>query len=45
MPLTAADVVFTFETLREKAAVGVRSALLELGTIEQISDDEVLFHH
>ncbi|MCY4013124.1 MAG: extracellular solute-binding protein [Gammaproteobacteria bacterium] len=42
-PLTAADVVFTFETLREKAAVGVRSALLELGTIKRISDDEVLF--
>ena len=42
-PLTARDVVFTFETLREKAALGVRSALLELGTIEQISEDEVLF--
>ena len=43
MPLTADDVVYTFETLREKAAVGVRSALLELGSIERISDDEVLF--
>ena len=42
-PLTAADVVFTFETLRDKAAVGVRSALLELGSVEQISEDEVLF--
>tara|TARA_B100002003_G_scaffold250999_1_gene292540 strand:+ start:6347 stop:8251 length:1905 start_codon:yes stop_codon:yes gene_type:complete len=42
-PLTAEDVVFTFETLREKGAVGVRTALLELGSIERISDNEVLF--
>ncbi|MXY53555.1 MAG: ABC transporter substrate-binding protein [Gammaproteobacteria bacterium] len=42
-PLTAADVVFTFRTLKDKAAVGVRTALMELGSIERISDDEVLF--
>ena len=42
-PLTAADVVFTFETLRDKGAAGVRTALMELGSIEQIGDDEVLF--
>ncbi len=42
-PLTAEDVVFTFETLQEHAAVGVRAALMELGSIELIDDDEVLF--
>ena len=42
-PLTAEDVVFTFRTLQEKAAVGVRTALMELGTIEQIGPNEVLF--
>jgi len=42
-PLTADDVVYTFETLKESGAAGVRSALLELDTIEKISDNEVLF--
>ena len=42
-PLTIDDVIFTFETLQEKGAAGVRSALGELGSIERISDNEVLF--
>ena len=42
-PLTAEDVVYTFETLRDKAAAGVRTALRELGTIEQIGPREILF--
>jgi microcin C transport system substrate-binding protein len=42
-PLTAADVVFTFEMMREHGAAGVKSALYELDTIKQISEDEVLF--
>ena len=42
-PLGADDVVYTFRLLKEKGAVGVRTALRELGTIEKISDNEVLF--
>ncbi len=42
-PLTVDDVVFTMETLRDKGAAGVRTALLELGSIEKLDDDEVLF--
>ena len=42
-PLTADDVVFTFQTMKEHGAAGVRSALLELDTVEQVSEDEVLF--
>ena len=42
-PLTVDDVIFTFETLRDKGAAGVRTALRELGTIEQIGPREVLF--
>jgi microcin C transport system substrate-binding protein len=42
-PVTVDDVIFTFETLRDHGAVGVRAALLELGSIERLSDDEVLF--
>ena len=43
VPLTVDDVIFTFETMREKGAAGVRTALLELGSIERLDDDEVLF--
>ncbi|MCZ6888652.1 MAG: extracellular solute-binding protein [Gammaproteobacteria bacterium] len=42
-PLTAKDVVFTFTAMRDKGALGVRTALMELGSIEQISENEVLF--
>ncbi|MBS02228.1 MAG: hypothetical protein CMQ24_05925 [Gammaproteobacteria bacterium] len=42
-PLDADDVVYTFLTLKDKAAAGVRTALRELGSIEKISDNEVLF--
>ncbi len=42
-PLTVEDVVFTFETLKESGAAGVRTALMELDTIERVSDTEVLF--
>ena len=42
-PLGADDVVYTFRLLKEKGSVGVRTALRELGSIEKISDNEVLF--
>ena len=42
-PLGASDVVYTFRLLKEKGAVGVRTALRELGSIEKIADNEVLF--
>lgn len=42
-PLTVEDVIFTFQTMKEGGAAGVRSALLELDTIERISENEVLF--
>ncbi len=42
-PLTAADVVFTIEMMKKHGAAGVKSALYELGTIERISRNEVLF--
>ncbi len=42
-PLTADDVVFTFNTLKEKGSAGIRTALLELGSIERISRNEILF--
>ncbi len=41
--LTPDDVVFTFRMMKKYGAAGVRSALLELDTIERISEDEVLF--
>ncbi|HJN49799.1 MAG: extracellular solute-binding protein [Pseudomonadales bacterium] len=43
IPLTVEDVVHTFETLKENGAAGVKTALMELDTIEKISDNEVLF--
>ena len=42
-PLGADDVVYTFRLLKEKGAVAVRTGLRELGSIEKISDNEVLF--
>ena len=42
-PLTAEDVVFTFNTFKEKGSAGIKTALLELGTVELVSDNEVLF--
>lgn len=42
-PLTAADVVFTFETFKDSGSAGIKTALLELESIERISDNEVLF--
>ncbi|MEX1237089.1 MAG: extracellular solute-binding protein, partial [Pseudomonadales bacterium] len=42
-PLTAADVLWTFETYKTVASATIRTALRELSTIEQISPDEVLF--
>jgi microcin C transport system substrate-binding protein len=42
-PLTADDVVFTFEIMKKHGAAGVKSALYELGSIEQVSENEVLF--
>lgn len=42
-PLTAEDVVFTFETLKEYGAAGVKTALLELGSILQVGENEVVF--
>lgn len=43
VPLTAADVVWTFKTLKESGSAAIRTALWELDDIEQISTDEVLF--
>ncbi len=42
-PLTADDVVFTFSVMQKHGAAGVKSALYELGSIERISENEVLF--
>ncbi len=42
-PITAEDVVFTFETYTEHGGAGIRTALLELDTIEQIGPREVHF--
>ncbi len=42
-PLTAEDVVFTFEFYMEKGSAGIRTALLELDTVEQIGLREVYF--
>jgi len=42
-PLDAEDVVYTFQIMKDSGAAGVRSALYELDTIEQISPDEVMF--
>ncbi len=42
-PLTAEDVLFTFETYRKDGSAGIRTALLELDTIELISPREVYF--
>ncbi len=42
-PLTAADVVWTFRTMKEVGSAGIRTGLLDLATVEQISPDEVLF--
>ena len=42
-PVTAADVVFTFETYMEQGSAGIRTALLELDRVEQRGDREVHF--
>ena len=42
-PVTVEDVIWTFDTLREKGAAGVRTALRELGSVEQIGPREILF--
>ncbi len=42
-PITADDVVFTFETYRDKGRAGIRMALLELDRIEKISEREIYF--
>ncbi len=42
-PLTAEDVVFTFETYMEHGSAGIRTALLELDSVEQIGPREVYF--
>lgn len=42
-PLTAEDVVFSFETYMEHGSAGIRTALLELDTVEQIGPREVYF--
>jgi len=42
-PLTAADVVWTFDTYKTVASASIRTALRDLDTIEQVSPDEVLF--
>ncbi|MCB1691850.1 MAG: ABC transporter substrate-binding protein, partial [Pseudomonadales bacterium] len=42
-PLTAADVVWTFQTYKKEASASIRTALRDLDTIEQISPDEVRF--
>ena len=42
-PLTAEDVVFSFESFMEKGSAGIRTALLELDTVEQIGPREVYF--
>ena len=42
-PITIEDVIFSFTHYRDKAASGIRTALLELDEIIKISDNEVLF--
>ena len=42
-PLTAEDVLFTFETYREHGSALIRTALLEVDTVEQIGPHEVYF--
>lgn len=43
VPLTVDDVIFTFETMKEKGSAGYRTALMELGPIERTGENEVLF--
>jgi len=42
-PLTTEDVLFTFNTLKESGSAGIRTALLELESIEKVGENEVLF--
>ena len=42
-PITIDDVIFSFRHYKDKAASGIRTALLELDQIIKISDNEVLF--
>ncbi len=42
-PITVEDVVFTFENYKEIGSAGIRTALLELDTIEQVGPREVYF--
>lgn len=42
-PITADDVIFSFETFKEKGSAGIRTALLDLADLEKISDNEVMF--
>lgn len=42
-PLTAADVVFTFNTFKEHGSAGIKTALMDLATIERVSKNEILF--
>ncbi len=42
-PLTARDVAFTFEAIRERGAVAFRTALGDLDRVERISEHEVRF--
>jgi len=41
--ITADDVIFSFETYKEKGSASIRTALLDLAGIEKISDNEVMF--
>ncbi len=42
-PLTARDIVFTFDAMKEHSAVYYKSALLDLDHVEIVSDNEVRF--
>ncbi len=42
-PLTAEDVVFTFNTLKESGSAAIKTALMDLATIERVSKNEILF--
>jgi microcin C transport system substrate-binding protein len=45
VPVTAADIKFTFEHIRDNASPGVKAAYLSLKQVDVISDKEVLFQY